>query len=232
MPAFTVDELVRRAKSKADMHDDFIQSQEWLDRFNNANLQFERMRIGRGYISNNITENITITGALQYPISDPLAILAIFEFDTARFRYIPFADPIYGGLRRGVADLGPAKEARVYQNTAGITTVEFWPIPQVGNNYGVIVVEQPTRKTLFTDTVNIPNGWEDWIVCHMAIDAMAKEESENPALEKIMARVESFVEESVFERMFAGARVRNVDKQERGWTKEPFIPDASRWMRF
>ena len=232
MPSFTVEEIVRRAKSKADMHDDFISPQEWIDRFNASKMKFERMRVTKGYISNNIMELITITGALSYAIPDPLAILAIFELDAQRFRPVEFADPIYGGLRRGVGQLGPAVEARIYQNTNGITTVEFYPTPQVGNNYGVILVEEPSRATDMDDTINVPNGWEEWIVCDMAIDALAKEESENDALNMLMMKVESFVEDSVSTRIFANAKVRNVDRQARGWYSEMILPSHNRWMYF
>lgn len=237
MPDFSVQTLMDRAKTKADMRTgNFVEPQEWIDFFNNSHARFRRMITARGYIVNTSLIAIPASGAVQYIMTEPLAILACFESMPDGYqREVVLGDTIYGGRRKGTTP-GPANEV-VFSNSPvvspGLMVVEFFPVPASGN-YNVVVVPSPTVATVLTQTFNIPNGWEDWIVCDMAEQALAKEETINPALEKQKAVVEGFVEEAVMDRQFAAAKVRNVDGRQRGWSRSTGMDEVyigGRWMR-
>jgi hypothetical protein len=234
MPDFSVQNLMDRAKTKADMKvGNFVSPQEWIDFFNASNMKFQRMITARGYIHNASEVTIPASGATEYVIPEPLAILACFELMPDGYqREVEAGDVIFGGRRRGTTP-GPAREYVATQTVNQNLLVEFFPVPASGTYY-FVVVAQPVLFTLLTQTISVPNGWEDWIACDMAEQALTKEETINPALARQKEQIEALVEESVLNRQFAQARVRNVDDRKRGWSRVGGFTTtlvAGRWMR-
>jgi len=229
MPAVAVSSLITRARGAADMQDDFVDTALWLAWANLERVMLENVIARSGYILKEERTDITATGASEYNVADPVAIIAVYEFANGRYRRLRPSDIMDGAGRLTTTAVGPASTYRVYQNTNGNVSIEFFPNPASGT-YKVYAIGQPALFTLTTDTCNYPMGWEDYIVYGMAQRALAKEETVNPALERKRQEIEAHIGQTAWHRQFAAhQQVRNVDKVERGWLMYPIMPSAESW---
>jgi hypothetical protein len=94
----------------------------------------------------------------------------------------------------------------------------------------VSVLRQPDELTADTDEVTYPMGFEERVVLGMARRALSKEETINPGIEAEIQRIEQHIDEVAWNRLYAGAQIRNVDRVERGWHTTMHIPTRDYWV--
>lgn len=233
MPTFTVQKLIDRAKAAADMHDDFVTPSQWIDWLNVEILSLERFIAQSGYVLRESQEIVSADGNSVYELQkEPLAVLAVFEDVDGRFRRLRGEDVIDGQNLRDYADSGRATKFRVSSSADGTLFLGLYPAPQAGQTYRVSMIEVPPTVAATTDTVSYPLGWEERLVLGLARRALSKEETVNPGVESEIRRIEEHIEETAWNRLFAnsGARVRNVDRVERGWLDSPEVPPRDYWV--
>ncbi len=232
MATFTASQLIDRARSAADMHDDFVTTAQWLAWMSIERKTLDRFLIQSGYLLAQSQSPITAPFAQPNVIQDAVAIIGVYEVQNQTYRRLRCADLFDGleGMHPGVP-LGAAQEYRVVQRDSGGIDVYLYPKPTSGT-YTVLLVPETGEIEEVVNTISYPQGFEERIVLGMARRALAKEETVNPAIEAEIRRIEEHVEEAAWSRLFAGARVRNVDKVERGWSTSPQIPSRESWQLF
>ena len=236
MAVVTLAQLIARARSAADMEDDYPTREEFVQWAN-----VDRQRLGviiarHGLVLDGSTESITATGASSYLIgstedSEPLAIWGVYELDpqTGRPRRLRAADPIDGFMFSTTEPVGRPSRYWLSQAPTGQLQLKFSPNPASGT-FLVGIVAGPEVLEDDDDEVNYPGAWEEWIVLALAIRALGKEESSTAEMGRQMARIESHIETHAWDRAFAAnQRVRNVDKVERGWG-DSSTPPMSEWF--
>lgn len=232
MPSFTVQKLIDRAMTAADMHDDFVTPSQWIDWLNVEIALFDSLIAKAGYVLKLSTLTITADGSASYPLTpEPVALLAVYHEVDGRYRRLRTDDIFDGYAGRWTND----GDARTFQVTQGENQLELslHPVPKSGT-YKVLVIPATAAVADVDDTVAYPLGWEEWLVAQLALRALGKEETVNPTLSAAISRVESLVEQAAWNRMFAasGARVRNVDQVERHWFKSLAVPSRDYWVFF
>lgn len=194
MPAVAYTEMIERAKQIADMGDGFPSTATWLF-FLNSELKKLWVRLMRsGYPPDVTFESITATGAAQYNITEPAAVMAVYGYTTAGDYYnIPLKQ------RWEQTQLPLARtstyphEAFIIPNhtTTGQIGITLTPAPTSGTFY-LVCISKPNKIVSGTpavgesNSVYLPFGWEERVVLGMARQALAKEETINPALEVII----------------------------------------------
>lgn len=230
MPAYTVATLIERARSAADMRDNFVTSTEWLRWLNVERYLLDVFLARNGVLTQQNTATVTANGAASYTITAPMAVLGVYEYKNSRYRRLKAADAIDGAHRQ--SDI-TGNTANFYSllTTSGSEDLQLilYPNPSSGT-YKVSTIAQPTALTLTTDTVTYPMGWEERLVLGLARRALAKEESPTDNVSRQINEIERHIEESAWDRVYASNQaVRNVDKVERGWSSHPTYPDPSLW---
>lgn len=233
MASYAVSELIERAQAAADMHDNFVTPTQWLRWFNVENRALALYIARSGYVLKEGREDLvggtTINASGEASISEPLAVLGVYHLDSGRYRRLRHSDNMDGAGFIDTVTTGDARYFRVFQNTNGEVTLQFWPIPTSGI-YLVFIIEIPVAVTLVTDTVNYPPGFEERIVLGMARRALAKEESDTREMQRQILETDKYIESVCWDRVMAGhQQIRNVDKVERGWTNTPQVPSREFW---
>jgi hypothetical protein len=228
---FTIQKLIDRAMTAADMHDDFVLPAQWLEWVNVERDYLEQFIAQAGYVLAETVVSVTADGSASYTISpEPLAVLAVYEEVEGRYRRLRSDDIFDGQAGRFTADSGQARKFRIKQGTNQVE-LHLYPKPSSGT-YKVITIAAPTEVTTVADTVSYPLSWEEHIVLGLARRALAKEETVNPTLSTDQGKIESHIEETAWNRMYAssGARVRNVDRVERQWFDALEVPTRDYWV--
>lgn len=232
MPSITAQELVDRAVAAADMHDDFVTGPQWL-RWATVEHRDLAVRIAQlGYVLNETSVDITMTGAAEYPFDEPLAVIGVYEITTNNLlRRVAKVNPFDAHRQSANTITGPARQFSIKRNDSDKVIISFFPNPTSGT-YRVYSVPHPNAITAVGDLVYYPLGWEERIVLGMARRALAKEESDTGPISQQVAQCESNLEASVWNRLLGDApTVRNTDSVERGWISPyPYPwPPVSEW---
>lgn len=238
MADVTYAELRDRARSIADMRDsDFVTPTDWLRWANQEKNALDVFIARNGIILAEAREDFVAGTDIdqfgQATMNEPVAVLGVYEIDSGGyFRRLRSSDQMDGaGFRVFSSQVsnGPAEIYRVFQNSGGQITFEFYPIPTSGN-YRAYIIPTAAPLALDADEVNYPMGWEERIVLGMAKRALTKEESPIAHIDALIREMDQRIEEAAWNRLFAAnQRVRNVDKVERGWTSLPLIPTREYW---
>lgn len=235
MAVVTVAQLLARARSAADMEDDYPTREELL-RWLNVDRQRLGVMIARhGMVLDGSTDSITATGAASYSIgstedSEPLAVWGVYEVSTqnGRLRRIKSADFMDAFQFLNVEHVGRPRQYWLAQGANGQLSIKFSPNPASGT-FIIGIVAAPAVLTDDDDEVNYPGAWEEWLVLSMACRALAKEESSTAEMRRQMREIESHIETHAWDRAFAAnQRVRNVDRVERGWD-DGTVPPSAEW---
>lgn len=209
MATVTVTEIIARAAAAADMEDNFVTATQWLYWCNveNRALAVKLARLGIPYKEND--ESISCTGASQYSITEPLAVLGVYYVESdASYRRLKMTNSVQqqGAPNRLV---GSPESFHVLRNTGNQITFRFYPNPASGTIL-VKVIDQPAALTSGS-SVSYPLNWEERIVLGMAQRALAKEETYNPMISAQIKEIDDHIEESGYNYMAADAPViRNV----------------------
>lgn len=234
MPSFTIQKIVDRAASQADMHDNFIEPTEWLDWFNYERKALAQT-LARGATVRDLTFTTISSGqADNYTHAfETLAIVGVWEVKSdgrlRPLRIVPFLDNFFQQVAGPVK--GSAETVSVEELTTGFK-LRFFPADLSGT-YLLVTANAPTDATALTDTFILPMGLEEAIVLRLARRALVKEESDTSDVDKLLKEQDSKTEEYVWGRTFAQApSVRNVDATQRKWgsAAEFTIPLPDLWI--
>lgn len=202
MPATTVTELITRAAAVADMHDNFVSNDEWLYWANVANKELAVKIAQLGVPYNQVDEVITLDGSDGYLITEPLAIVGVYFVKTdGTLKRLKAYSNIQMNTAGIVYNADPVQFQYKLNPTTGQISLKFYPTPISGS---VIVkyIQHPYKLVLGTpgtgeaSSVYYPLNWENFIILKMAQDALTKEETINPGLERKMSEIEMFIETS------------------------------------
>lgn len=249
MPQTTVATLIDRAKSAADMRDNFVKPTEWLTWATQERLALDLFLARSGWTLAVDVFDITITGTENprgtFPVdpdSGVMAILLVHQFDSSgRIRQLEHQD-FATFLRRNPGYTGsPQGHARYYNLTwnSATLTLNMYPEPQAGETYRVIFLPHPKRLVLSVamgqeateeDSVNYPMGWEERVVLGMARRALIKEESSTSGIDSEIGLWDTRIEEACWSRVLTSAPgVRNVDDLHYGWSDRYTVPPFGMW---
>jgi len=208
MASVNVSEIITRAQQAADMDDDFISQSTWLYW---ANVEYKKLwnRMARsGYPWAVVETSITITGALQYNTSEPVAIVG-FRGATTTGKYfrIPIVHPA-NLTGANITITGVPKMVAVTHDPTNLgneLVIRFWPTPTSSTQGGItmLAIDKPKKLVLTAPggdeatNVRLPNGFEERIVLGMARRALGKEETINPAIEAEIRDVDTFIDNSI-----------------------------------
>lgn len=232
MAVITVQEIVDRARSAADMQSsNFVSETEWIRWFNVENKRLQLLIAKAGWVVKYQSYFITADGTnpASYAVTEPMIVLGVWEMKDNGYRRLKPADGLDVGFP-GSLTTGDAKYFAVASGTGGNAFVTLFPAPLSGT-YLVLTVREPPLVTTMADTVEYPGGWEDYIVYGLARRALSKEESPTSHVDALYSEAERHVNEMCWDRtMAAHQTVRNVDKLERGWTDVPTVPSREEWL--
>lgn len=228
MAVILVTDMITRARSAADMTDDFVTIPEWVAFLNAEKRILDRQLAFAGHLFNEQESQINPTGLAYYGLTDVRAVIAVYHVENGKYRRLSHADQFDGNIRDPATSNGDrATRFRCSLDSTGEVRVHLYPNPSSGDYRVVYLPESP--DVTINDSVTYVLGYEERIVLGMARRALAKEETVNPAIEARIGEIENEIERSAWDRAMAGARVRNVDKVERGWFDYPQIPSREFW---
>lgn len=232
MAAFTIQELVERAADQADMEGNFVEPTTWLQWYRNEARSLDLFTLRSGYTQVRPTSE-PADGQYTFSLPDAKAVLGVYETRNGLFRRLKYQPPadFY------VMDLGaasrPRGEALYYtvENTNGGVNIVLNPLPTTGSYVALYHLDVGASITALTDVVNWPLGFEERVVLGMAIRAAVKEDSDTTALEKLYKSESDRIEELCFGMNYGdAARIRNVDNQDRGWSKSMVYGPWDSWL--
>lgn len=220
MPSFTGTNLIDRAMAIADMHDSFVTTDQWLTwcTVGVAALDSIIDRSGFVYRESSLDLTIPMTNGEQ-SIANARAIIGIYEeLSSGHFRRLRMVDPWKRARQR--ATLGTTGRAVEYYFSADTADddliLRLWPRPLTGT-YVMYYLGASRIVDSVNDTVNYPQGWEEYIVLYMASRALIKEESDPRMVQGLMKDCEIRIQEDCWSRLMAATpTIRNVDDVERG----------------
>lgn len=230
MATVTVQSLIDRAITTADMHDNFVDNAEWLVWANQYYKELCVMIAQQGVPYLQYDEAVTCTGATEYTITEPLAVMAVYRYrsDGSYFKLKP-RDSVQKVM---VPTSNPGEPTHFYirRDTAANTLrLQFYPNPTSGTVF-VRAIEYPKNLVLTgaggdnADTIYLPLGWEEYIVLKMALAALDKEETINPRLDRRLAETIEHIE-------FSGRKYILNDVQKiRDWREDNWSDTEWLWM--
>lgn len=236
MPVFTIQTLVDRAASIADMHDQFVKPTEWLSWYNTERRALQLFMVRSGDVAQNVTF-ASLNGSDVLTIAtETIAIAGVWEvLSTGNLRplkIVPFVDNYFQlegfGTATGRAQFATLRDSNGVASSN--TFLQLYPRDMTGN-YLIAVVNAPLVATALSDTTSLPMGLEERIVLGMARRALIKEESDVTDISRLIKEQDQFTEEFIWSRALNQVpSVRNVDGLQRGWgSSEWAIPHADTW---
>lgn len=203
MASVAYTELIERAKSAADMHDEFVNTAKWLY-FANSSLNKLWVKLIRSGFPPAVSyTDITITGATSYTIAEPSAIIAVYEMQSATNYYRLPIKPRWA--QYSVSTGTHPREVYVYPSfDTGLINIVPYPTPSAASasERKLVVVSVPKPNKLVSGTpasgqsnsVTLPFGWEEYIVQDMAKQALGREETINPVIINSFREVEEMID--------------------------------------
>lgn len=238
MPNHSIESLIARAATMADMHDQFVLPEEWLSWFNAERKALTVLKARSNWLDGALrttsgTAIPSFTVGTDAAGTGPAAILGVWEVDASgkyrRLRRIDRSQAISMTGQTGTAHSWSYSKDN--NNTDdGLFTIYLHPAPTSGT-YITHYFSIPLDETLITDQVNLAWGEDERIVLGMAYRAKVKEEADTLALERMMAKWDAHVEEVAWMRAIADTpTVINRDFDQRGWTANLDLPPFASWQ--
>ena len=191
---YTVAEMKLRARRLADMENSsFVGDAEILDYLNNSYASLYNLLVTKDENYYATTGTVAISSAaVAYALPSDFYKLLAVEFQVSPDKYVT---------------LKPFNEAE--RNSMNITTA--LPTGTLRLRY----IPEPVKYSSDSATVDGISGYEEIIVLDMAIQMLAKEESDTSALERRLSRLNRQIEESSQNRdmLFSGS-VSDIYKQQ------------------
>jgi hypothetical protein len=198
------------------MEDNFVSPEGWRSWANveNRNLAVKLARWGFPWKQSD--NSITLTGANQYSFTEPLAVIAVFKVESdLSYRKLKVANPVQ---RQGLPNrlVGSPEEFNIFRNTGDQVTISFYPNPSSGtaivrqvDHPAELVYSAPSASQSLS--VTFPLNWEELIVLKMARRALAKEETNNPLIEREITEMEDSIQSACSDFLLNDQpKIRNV----------------------
>lgn len=237
MATFQIQDIVERAASQADMEGNFVEPEEWLRWYRPEARSLDLFLLRSGYTQSRPV-TATANPAANYEITTGdgmLAVLGVFEVRDNKFRPLVYQTPAefydFDPASPAGRDTGDAKYFTV-ERGAGDINVVLKPLPTSGTYKALFYPDSgSTGLTALTDPVDWPLGFEERIVLSLAIRALTKEDSDTSAVERLLNKEESRIENVCFGMNYGdGARIRNVDGRDRGWKSTMVYGPWESWI--
>lgn len=230
MPTFTVQKLIERAAALADVHDNFVSAQTWLDWFNAEHKALALFKARANWLDGTL-ELVSITAPTNtfFTVSAPAAILGVWEVATSgRVRRLKRIDRIQAINMSGLS--GPANHWYYTRDEdTDDLVVSLAPVPTSGT-YVVYHLPATSDITSSSTTRSFSMGEDERIVLGMARRALIKEESDTREIDVEIRRWDQNVEELAWAKSIAEVpHVRNVDSEVRGWASDIILPPFASW---
>ncbi len=201
MAAVTLATLRSRARSRADMliagfvPDSAVGIDAWI---NEGNQKVQEMLVkayGEGFLESTSTFN-TVAGTTDYSL--PTDLLAFYGIELT-IGGVKFALRPYNRTERNLQANALATYAgqRPKYKLVGMAPGVVRLLPAPAAIYAASVIYAPSATLLVnaSDSVNLPNGWEKYIVVYTAIQMLMKEESDVRELRTELMKMEQELEE-------------------------------------
>jgi hypothetical protein len=197
---------------------DFVSDSELTTHVNNSGCELHECLVTADIYSV-ATQTLTITGAESYSL------------DAAFFRVLQV-------VRVDGDTLIPLRQIDVRQRTNFLTneqpdagawllmgsSIYLYPKPSSGT-YKVLYIPQWTALSSGSDSVTIPNGWDEYIVVDCAIKCLAKEESGTDHLQAERDRLLERIYAAAHHRQWADpAQVQLIDEYEYAADPADYFP--------
>lgn len=186
--------------------DRFVQTAEVNDLINTAYKELYGHLIRHGMHRAETVYTVTATGATTYALPvDFWALLAVHQVDDSGRRYM-----LSRHDHRNRPDTSYNADACSYRIVN--TTLELSPIPLTGS-YEVLYVPIPGTLTADDDEVDGVLGWEEYVVCYVAMKLLQKEGSHDQANQlkhDMVAVLQRIQDEGQAAEMDAGNKVANT----------------------
>lgn len=228
MPAFSVQEIIDRAAAIADVQDNFVSPQTWLDWFNAERKALIISKLRSGW-TDNVVQNSSITLPFD-DVANLWAILGVWEVSSSgRYRRLRRVDHMTGLSMTGINDTASYWSLAKTNEADPDDIVYLWPAPTTGN-YQTWYVPYPDVATDGGDLFQFDLMDDERVVLGMARRALIKEESDTREVDLEIRRFDALVEESSWARSIAEVpAVRNVDAEVRGWESQLILPPFTSW---
>lgn len=120
----------------------------------------------------------------------------------------------YGGVYRALQRFEPSRQTLGYDESTGIPVgyihvsdaLELFPTPDAAYTLRIRYVPQATAITATSDTIAVPNGWEDFHVAKVLLKCAAREERDLPGPLATLADVRARVKRAAAHRNVAGPK--------------------------
>lgn len=238
----TTEELVERAQLAADMHDGPFTPKQWMYFATQENIALSIFLARAGWTLNVKTTTITVTGSEAGAFDlgvDPLAIVAVHQIGSdgavRRIKCNNAVDFLHQNIGSTTAKGDPTEFRVVWDQDDDSYTLNFYPAPNTGTQFLVSYIPHPAKLVVGTpaageaNSVKYPLGFEEWIVLKLGVRAKKTTEEDPSDLMDEFKQCQQYIEQAVWDRVFAAATVRNVDEEERGWTRSVVFPPSTEW---
>lgn len=255
MPIFTAQDIIDRAAAAADMHDDFVTPAQWLAWLNVERKALHLSVARSGWILGGqvFTEVLTASSTADYLTftvgADVVAIVGFWQvYPDGRFRPIRFSTYTDSRLQAsqaviGVLPIGPVtgepySVSYVENMNTGVSNAgsvggrfHLYPRPTVGMTFVAAYIPIISDIAALTDQMSYPMGIEERMVLGMARRALRKEESDTREITEAIIEEDRKIEEFAASRVLHSVpKVRNVDREERGWSYDREIGPPETWL--
>ena len=215
MDATTVTELIARAVAAADMNDNFVSTAQWIYWANTANRELAVKVAQLGVPYGLYETTINLTGATTYAISEPLAIVAVYFVQSdGTYKRLKGINPVQKRFVSTTSTGDPRQFHVRATPSTGEVEFKFFPNPTSGSVI-VLGITYPAVLVNGSSSVYYPLNWEEYIVLRMAQNALSKEETLNPGIERQMERIEQHIESSASNYLMTDLpSIRDLDKDD------------------
>lgn len=224
------------------MHDGPFTPTQWMYWATQENIALSIFLARNGWTKNVKTTTITVTGSeagvFVLPVN-PLAIVAIHQVGPTgyvrRLRVNNAVDFLHQTVSSTASTGDPVEFRVIWDQDNDQYQANFFPQPKAGMQFLVSYIPHPLALVIGSpgagqaNSVKYPLGFEEYIVLRMGIRAKKTEESDPSDLQADFRECVSVIEQAVWDAVFADAKVRNVDRVERGWTEHIIFPPHTEW---
>lgn len=221
------------------MDGNFVKPREWTSWFNTEARALDTFMLRAGYTGQQPQAAANTPGDYTgISTGDALVVIGAYELKDGRYRKLKYTSPVDFFRYDLLGDTQPTGTAARYSvlRQDDSYSVKLDPLPTSGTY--VVLYYSSNSVSLDDTTDTLPNqpyiwtfGAEERIVLGMAKRALVKENSDTSQIDDLILAEERRLEELIWSMNFSdGARVRNVDRDDRGWSDSPHLGTWESWI--
>lgn len=220
MTAFSLTTLRARVREKADMPStQFVtDTATSIDAFINEGIQKLHDKLIEAYDSDYVEKSVAFTYVPNVDLSLPVDFYKLLGVDLNYGAGVVSLDKYNRRERnsfKNFSALGlygpmPAYKLTSVGGIAGTGALRFLPQPSAGATGVIWYSPQATTLTAGADTVNVPGGWERYVVAYAAMCCLDKEESDSSAMVRLLADMDDEFK-AIINNRDAGQPTQSVD---------------------